>query len=216
MSAWRFFSAQTLRLCPFVRASVLLSAECWTLTCPIPASLSFTVPALCTKNENSYWESFCFHGGDTSRYTQFDKPRKQHLLKYINKKNKNVINSTMGTNMVLCSFYFGLAVLLEAPFTHTQLQLNLQVCLSVSDSFIVSWYFPLPLFFSLWMETERKIHELVLVSMVITCSCISFDLFQFFLSQYPSTCPVNWECRKSWMPPVLCPFELVTFEVFHL
>lgn len=34
--------AQTLSLCLFVRASVLQSTECWTLTCPIPASLSFT------------------------------------------------------------------------------------------------------------------------------------------------------------------------------
>lgn len=60
-------SAQRSSLCLFVRASVLQSIEFWTLTCPMPASLSFTVPVLCTKNENSYWESFCLHGGGTSR-----------------------------------------------------------------------------------------------------------------------------------------------------
>lgn len=58
-----FFSAQTSSLCPFVRASALRSTERWTLTCPIPASLSFTVPA--QKNENGYEESFCLYGGDT-------------------------------------------------------------------------------------------------------------------------------------------------------
>lgn len=102
--------AQTLSLYLFVRASVLQSTECWTLTCPIPASLSFTVSVLCTKNENSYWESFCLYGGDTSRSPPSSLVRAQRNLclkiDLIDSDRLYIIRSTMGTNMVPCSILF--------------------------------------------------------------------------------------------------------------
>lgn len=135
-------SAQTLSLCLFVRASVLQSTECWTLTCPIPASLSFTVPILCTMNENSYWESFRLHGGDTYRQIshQFGAGTLELKKKDLwggKKQNKNTIIFTMGTVWFYVAFYFSLALLLVALFTHThshtQSQLNLKVRLPVVD-----------------------------------------------------------------------------------
>lgn len=136
--------AQTLSLCLFVRASVLQSTECWTLTCPIPASLSFTVPVFCTKNENSYQESFCLYGGDTSRKTPSPLPSPPPSLGRIHPNLCLMIAlidcwttiwsvPPWGQIWFCVAFYFGLAVLLVALLTHTQLQLNLKVCLSVSQ-----------------------------------------------------------------------------------
>lgn len=126
-------SAQTSSLCLFVRASVLQSTECWVLTCPVPASLSFTVHVLCTNNENSYWESFCLYGGDTSRqiYTQLEYSLsfKTDLLHWIRTRQSI---PPWGQIWFCVAFYFGLALLLVALLTHTQSQLNLKVCLSVS------------------------------------------------------------------------------------
>lgn len=112
-SAWRFQRRDGARVC-------LQSTECWTLT-PPPSpphrpSLS-VIHCSCTKNESSYWESFCLHGGNTSRQISWA-PTSLWNESLSLPKNKSGIDSTMGTNMVLCSVLF-LALLLVAIFTHS-------------------------------------------------------------------------------------------------
>lgn len=174
------FRPQTSSLSLFVHASVLQSTECWTLTCPIPASLSFTVPVLCTKNEN-YRESFCLYGGHTSRQISLpsffwrgvhDSLCLKIDLLYCRTRMKSI--PPWGQIWFCVAFCFGLALLLVALFTHTQSQLNLKVRLSVSQ-----WtdYHINPLY--LHSESSEgvtiEIHEIILVFTVITCSCVAFD-----------------------------------------
>lgn len=85
---------------------------------PPPASLSFTVPVLCTKNENSYRESFCLHGGNTSRQIPLRSLSSGFASRHVHFKNKNRIDSTMRTNTVLCSS-LDLPLLFVALFTHS-------------------------------------------------------------------------------------------------
>lgn len=137
-------SAQTLSLCLFVHASVLQSTECWTLTCPIPASLSFTVPVLCTKNENSYRESFCLYGGDTSRQIPPSLVRVQHnrcLEIDLIDCRTTIINSTIETNIILCSILFWPGCLACSPshsYTVAAESTGLPICFTVDSERIVA------------------------------------------------------------------------------
>lgn len=153
ISTWRLFSAQTSSLCLFVRASALRSTERWTLTCPIPASLSFTVPA--QKNENGYEESFCLYGGDTLNQIFLSgvvEGTAQALLE--NRLNKlcratKWSFSPWGQIWFYVAFYFGLAALLVVLHTRTQSQMTPQVRLFVCYSGLCAHYCINPSFPSL-------------------------------------------------------------------
>lgn len=100
-------SAKTLSLCLFVHL-FLPSTECWTLTRPIPASLSFTVPVLFAKWLKIATENqFVFYGGGCFAVSEVcGGCNKQPFENSDRTLKKCSINSTIVTNMVLCSTFW--------------------------------------------------------------------------------------------------------------